>query len=126
MKLASPKSVGSLLASALVIALMALTGIASAGETVKQTTRAQQKHALEVSAKEGGVNPLANPGEVCNTNQRTWVFNAEFKELYNVEGGTPMRIEAYYGSEAYWGHAQYKANGQFARYVINQSSCHKT
>jgi hypothetical protein len=120
----SQKSITSLLASALVVAIMALTGTASAEETVKQTTKAEQKHALEVAPK--GPPPPANPGEVCNTNQRTWVFNAYFEELYNVEGGTPMRIEAYYGSEAYWGHAEGKANGQFVRYVINQSSCHKT
>jgi len=118
------KSIGPLLASAIAMTLMTLTSTAFGEAAVKQTTKAEQKHALEVAPK--GPPPPANPGEVCNTNQRTWVFNAAFQELYNVEGGTPMRIEAYYGSAAYWGHAQGRPNGQFIRYVINQGSCHKT
>ncbi len=72
--------------------------------------------------------PPANPGEVCNTNATTVVFRKETgtEVLYTVESGTAMRIEAYAGPEQYYGHAAGKANGYFYRYLIDQSSCHKT
>ena len=70
----------------------------------------------------------ANPGEVCNTNRETVIFKNQvnLEVLYTVEGGTPMRIEAYAGAEEYYGHAENQTNGYFFRYTINQSSCHKT
>ncbi len=70
----------------------------------------------------------ANPGEVCNTNQATVIFKNQVNDeiLYTVEGGTPMRIEAYAGPEEYYGHQENHTNGYFFRYTINQSSCHKT
>lgn len=100
MRVFSRISIGSLLACMLVAALIALPSAAQA----------------------------ANPGEVCNTNATTVVFkNQTTLEIsYIVEGGTPMRIEAYAGPEEYYGHAEGKPNGYFFRYLINQSSCHKT
>jgi hypothetical protein len=91
-------SLGSMLACALAVAMIALPSAAQA----------------------------ANPGEVCNTNSITVIDNSKGEIIYIVEGGTPMRIEAYAGPELYYGHAEGKANGYFLRSQINQSSCHKT
>jgi hypothetical protein len=119
---------GSLLAGSLVALLLALpTGAlgASSAEEVQAQIRARESPGSQLTIK---IPPPANPGEVCNTNATTAVFRSQTgtEVLYVVAAGTPMRIEAYAGPEEYYGHAQGKANGYFYRYLIDQSTCHKT
>lgn len=71
--------------------------------------------------------PLAELGEVCNTNRAVDVWETgTLKVLYEVGYNTPMRIENWAGPYYYIAHAQGKPNGEVERAAINQSSCHKT
>jgi hypothetical protein len=119
---------GSLLASSLVTLSLALSSGAAAASSAAEVQA--QIHARESPGSRLAIKipPPANPGEVCETNATTAVFRSQTgtEVLYVVAAGTPMRIEAYAGPEEYYGHAQGKANGYFYRYLINQSTCHKT
>ncbi|HEY3759215.1 MAG TPA: hypothetical protein VGL37_05600 [Solirubrobacteraceae bacterium] len=133
MRRISIASVGSLLAVAAIALLSMLPATAtaeSAAEFRHSQARAEQVRLLNQAVQEYkkiGVHPDANPGEVCNTNRWTAVLVAGGEgAYYEVPPNTPMRIEAYYTTTTYLGHAEGYPNGVFLRENINQSTCHKT
>jgi hypothetical protein len=128
-RLVSMVSVGSLLLGGL--AAVAIVLPAAAQAEVTPQVRAQR---IAIEASQGKqvqsqltVRPLAELGEVCNTNRAADVWETgTLKVLYEVGDNTPMRIENYAGTYYYIAHADGKPNGEIERAAINQSTCHKT
>lgn len=129
MKLTRAVSFAWLTTGLLAAALLALPGVAAAAPhtAAQEAESAQIGTLLEVLKKSPPhAKPLANPGEVCNTNGYMVVDNYYGEVDYVAAPNTPMRIEAYEGPSLYYGHEEYNINGYFLRSKINQSTCHKT
>jgi hypothetical protein len=127
--LASLTSFGPLLLGAAAAVVVALPAVAQA--EVSPQTRAAR---IQIEASQGRgaqaqltVKPLAELGQVCNTNREVDVWKTGTLEvLYTVGDNTPMRIENWAGQYYYIAHAEGKANGEIERAAINQSTCHST
>ena len=128
-RMRTPASLGPLLVAAVAAVVVALPAVAQA--EVSPQTRAAR---IQIEASQGKVvqsqltvKPLAELGEVCNTNREVDVWKTgTLQVLYTVGYNTPMRIENWAGPYYYIAHAEGKPNGEIERAAINQSSCKKT
>lgn len=119
----------ALIGCALAAVVIALPTAAQAEVSPQLRTQRIQIEASQMKSSQPQltIRPLAELGEVCNTNRAADVWETgTLKVLYEVGYNTPMRIENWAGPYYYIAHAQGKPNGEIERVAINQSSCHKT
>jgi hypothetical protein len=122
-------SFGPLLVAAVAAVVVALPAAAQAEVSPQMRAariRIEASHGMGTQT-ELTVKPLAELGQVCNTNREAYVWKTGTLEVYYIVGyNTPMRIENWAGTYYYIAHAEGYPNGEIERAAINQNTCHST